>query len=426
MFLINLAYKWGSFEDADPHGAILLCSGLSIEDIRHRDLSDRGVDFKLIDPQLYLSGLTPGASRIRCSRLVTYPWFCDDPPCYDTDTMNRRVWPDLGPDELANKWQELPTDATAIARRAQACIDYQLEQAVSALILPAPLCTDPTAGFAAQLDWLRSGASAAAGAQVPVLATVALAESCLAERDPMDNDLLETIADNITAMPGIDGAYLVIDRTGSQHWRIRSLNTSVSLLLLVAEIGASEGAQVVVNFADSLGFACLGLGATAFASDYAVTARTLDRNSMVDDGYGVALPRVYGHGTVADYYPQRDLFNRVRPRRLLHLFESERTPFSDDLFDALDAGRSPELLPQWAETANNTAQARLHYVRRIAAATAGLPDDADQRREQVFRWLQDAERDAGYIATRCREDALEADSEHVPVWRQAYESVMER
>jgi hypothetical protein len=424
MFLVNWGAREGDVTPDGPHGLVLLASSLNREDMVRREFPTQGADIVVIDPQLYLaSGLDPEDCGGACGRLVTHAWFTDGTTDFDSSAMDRRTWARQVRDGAAELWDPLPGDEAGVRRRAVACIQFQLSQGVSHLVLAAPGCEDPTSDFQEQLAWTRIGLEAAANCDAPILATVCLSQSCLGLRPPEQNPLVQIVADNLTAVEGLSGVYLVVNTTGSDDVRVKDLWAAEALLYLCREISRVAGMQVIVNFADLLGMACLGAGATAFATGYAANRKRLNAADLVDRSGGWSLPKFYSHRTICDYYPERDL-SRIRDAGLLRLLASDETVPSQDLLGALRAGDPVSALPAWRESRNNVTAARLHLIARVSAATRGLPTDLNDRRGAILEWLEDAERDGGYLEARFREARLNTDFGHLGVWRAAFQRIV--
>lgn len=423
MFFLNWGARGGDLPDDAPHGLVLLPSGLSREDMLRRSLPTDEVEQLLIDPQLYLADLAPDDCQVTCARLVSYPWFTDESTDFDSGEMNRREWQRGLQGDLDSLWAPVPDDRDGIRRRAAACVQFQAEQGVTSLVLPAPVCNDAGGDFSQQLEWLRIGMEEATDSGVPALATLCFSQACMSVHSPEENPLLQVVAENVSQIDGLEGVYLTVDVTGRDDARVRDLCTAESLLYLSQELGRTCGLRVVVNFADMLGFACLGAGADAFATGYFSSRKRLSLNDLAERSGGRAYPKFYSHATVSDYLPQRDLV-RVRDEGLLRYLAADQTPYSEDLFDVLSTGDAPDVLPRWAETINNTTAARLHFLSRVRRAVDGLPADTEDRRLAIMEWLQDAERDVEYLERRFDDDPLEADFAHVRVWRAAYQRIV--
>src|SRR5260221_12367642 len=57
-------------------GGIVLASGLPRHTLERRELDEwPHLKRRLLDPQMYLTGLAPSNAREACTKLISYPWF---------------------------------------------------------------------------------------------------------------------------------------------------------------------------------------------------------------------------------------------------------------------------------------------------------------------------------------------------------------
>jgi hypothetical protein len=146
---------------------------------------------------------------------------------------------------------------------------------------------------------------------------------------------------------------------------------------------------VFVNFADVFGVACVGLGASGFATGPSQSLRRLSLAAFLDEGGGLPLPHLYSHRTVAEFLPERELEVIARLNYLRRV--TDITAHSRDLFQALTRGRSAAEVAAWAESKNNVAAAARHFVSRmIAEGAAYAAISPAQRFTRAESWLDDA------------------------------------
>jgi len=115
-----------------------------------------------------------------------------------------------------------------------------------------------------------------------------------------------------------------------------------------------------VNYAESLGLACLAFGAEAYGTGYATKERRLAVSDHVKRGGGFALPKFYSKNVILDLRPEDDL-ERFQKAELA-LLNSDKTPASEPLLNALKAGKKTGVVVPWRQAKNNVAAAELHYL----------------------------------------------------------------
>ncbi len=163
---------------------------------------------------------------------------------------------------------------------------------------------------------------------------------------------------------------------------------------------ASFGYEFVfVNFADVFGVACIGLGASGFATGPSQSLRRLSLAAYLDEGGGLPLPHLYSHMAVAEFLLERELEVIARLNLLRRV--TDITPHSRDLFHALTRGRGAASVAAWAESKNNVAAAARHFISRmIAEGAAYAALTPVQRFTRAESWLDDAVVNQDFLSRR--------------------------
>lgn len=404
MFLLNVGWTWSLATDVEEvRGAVFLAA--NNPHLRFTRNAGPDLDRLLIDPQLYLAGLDRGTCGKACGRLATHPWFCvPDLPAYNSGTLGVREWQKQVEAIAAAQWPGKAPVGDQIPESSRAAIQCQLNFGCTHVILPAPLVEEREDEGATLGTWLDAGIDAADELEVgqPLLATVALSEATLNEEAFSAGGFLDAIVDHVTARQGVAGVYIVIAQAGpSQHpFNTRPLVLRSYLHLSMA-FRAAGVQTVLVNFADTFGLVCAGVGATDFASGSSQTQRRLSLAAFRDEGGGIALPHFYSHRVIGEFTTEGDLGLIVRGgafRRVL-----DETQASQDLLEALSSGGSAAAVPAWAESQNNLTAASRHFVARLALEGQRYRRHPQKRRENLVRdWLEEAEGSVLYLRQRLK------------------------
>jgi hypothetical protein len=402
MFFLNVGYRrhlTAAEERLD--GALYVASGNDLLRLSGGQRSEHGA--MLFDPQLYLSTLDAAECSRVCARLATYQWFgVPGLPPFDSNATTRRDWMTQVQNLVVGQWPGRPaTEDDAIDEACLNAISFQLELGCTQIILPSPLLTEPADEGGAQSQWLDGALRMAelVAPEEPLLATVALRDSVLTEDAFTAGGLLDTVADQVTARPGLAGVYIVIEQTAQQHPFDTPDRVLRAYLRLCRAFAAGGYATVLPNFIDVFGLACVAVGATGFANGPSHALRRLCPSSFRDEGFGVALPHFYSHRIIGELLPEQDL-DRIANHRLLARVR-DLTPHSQALMDALARGGSAANLVQWAESRNNQTTSSKHFIRRLLMEEFGLQEmGADDRLERIRDWLIDADATATYVARR--------------------------
>jgi hypothetical protein len=376
-------------------GAVVMASGVPSHTLwrrKRRSLAHGGL-FEappprlLFDPQVYLSSLQPEQCRSVCANLVSYPWFvAEDASEFDSKKQRQREWKKAAREEVVSLWRPPQADRKSIERAVNACTELQLRMQCEALILPSPLTRNPSTDYSLELEWLDVGIERAKALSVsqPILATIAISDTCLSGIAPLENALLETIVDQVSARP-VDGAYFVLEQANERGYSCVNEDTIGSVLRAISDLKTGGLRKLVVSYCGLAGLAALCVGADAWVSGWRRSERRLQLKDM-EDQTARAFSAYYSHQLAAEINVQKDL-PRILGAELLDALADETEESRPLLASMRQTGRPPI---NW--TGQNIKAARTHFMTAVIRETAlvsGLPDDA-ARRAYASNWLAGA------------------------------------
>lgn len=385
MFALNLSYNLGVADDVDGlKSAIALAAG----NYEYRLDSLPEFPKLLIDPQLYLSGLDVKLCKNVCEKLATYSWF------------QIPGIPKLQPNQKKAEYQELVSAAietnwksTVPSNVYDSCstsIQYQVLKKCSQIILPSPLITAREDEAAAQAAWLDEGLKAATDLDTvqPLIATVAIDEQILNSTCFLPGGYLDTLVDQYTARPGIAGVYIVISQTHKRQPYASSDLVNHAYMSLVKKFASSGLENIIVNFADLFGIACIGAGATLVATGNSQSSRTLSFKNFEPSTGGMALPHFFSRYSLSEYLSEAEL-SIVAQKKLLRRIE-DVTVYSKPLIDALKSGSTAASVPAWAESRSNVTASKKHFLKCLCELLNSIRLQTD-RKAYIRNMLEDAE-----------------------------------
>jgi hypothetical protein len=401
-FYANVGYKFQLEPSIHPNGSIIPASTLAMHTLERRRFDSRYPHLanRLFDPQLYLAGLDPAASRKVCTKLATYPWFgISGLRPYDSKEQTQTQWKKASEARIHKLWPKVaPADPAVIREAVRQCIEFQVRIGCSSVILPSPLTIDPGTDYSAELEWLDAGLDYARQEHpisVPVFATVAVSDGCLRFVDPTQNALLDLILDSVSAR-AVDGVYIVVEQNAepSEARHCGSSTTLLSILHLTHLFAHDARVRVGVNFIGFFGLACEAAGAEFWASGW---YRSLLRCRLADhmEG-GRAFPMYWSFPAALEVNMASD-FDQLVGAGILGAIQ-DVTPASQGLIAAARNGRSAQSVPTWRYAMSNIGAAQEHFM--ISAVNGetelvGLPEAG--KLHFVTRWLTDAAQHATQI-----------------------------
>jgi hypothetical protein len=373
----------------------------------------------LFDPQLYLAELDVNQATAQCTKLATYPWFgVKGLSPYDKRKQTQAEWKRRADRRIPSIWPASPPSAIAeIQTGVRACIDLQVRLDCEAVILPSPLTHDPTSPYDSEIVWLDEGlAYARTKTTKPVYATVALADVCLRYTLPEGNSLLDLIADVVSAR-GADGVYLVVEQGSEPQDARQCANSRVlgSVLRLIHLLKHDCSLAVVVNFLGAFGVVCQAVGAVGWSCGW---YKSLHRLRLADQGApGRAYPSYWTKAGAFDVSVDADFDKLVRAGLLAEI--ADRTPASEGLLTAAEAGVSSNDVGAWAYAPSNVTTCTEHYFHSAIASDAALRAVTPGKGlAHVEDWLTQA------ASTAARAQALlgggcKSKTNHVQAWLEA-------
>jgi len=407
MFALNEGYQWFSTNFTNLQGAVYLAAGNDAE--RMRRSPQANFTWKIFDPQLYLAGLSGSESAKICARLASYPWFgIDGTPEFDSGAQTRVAWQQGVQEFVKKNWRGSAPDEDERLSCSAAAVSFQADLGCTHILAPAPLIAEREDEAESCALWTDAALQAATELDIgqPVIATVAVSEGVLNDASFNEGGYLDTIVDQVVSRDGLGGVYLVVAQTQPRH-PLSAPSIVTRTYAHLTRAFANFGYEFIfVNFADVFGIACLGLGASGFATGRSQALRRLCLAAMLDDGGGLPLPHLYSHRAVAEFLPEREM-EAIAQRNLLPRVR-DITTYSQDLFQALNAGEEISTITPWAETKNNVATAAKHFIARMITEGSAYSDlTVDDRHARATAWLAGAmnnqqalvERLAGFLDT---------------------------
>lgn len=345
----------------------------------------------LLDPQLYLAVLDVNQCPEQCAKLSTYPWFgVPSAAVYDSEEQTQKDWMDESIGTIRARWPgRPPSDPAIIKHAAEDCVDLQIGRGCEAIILPSPLTHDVGSGYEDELAWLDAGLKyARTKTDLPLLATIAINDSCLRYTDPEHNQLLDLISDAVSAR-GVDGVYLVVEQ-GSEAADTRqcgNVRTLASVLHLVHAFARESALTVVTNFLGMFGVACFAAGAGIWSCGW---YKSLHRLRLADQGApGRAYPSYWSTPAATDIHLDANFDTLVTAGMLSAV--ADRTPAAARLLAAAARGVSSMNVAEWSYQQSNVSACTEHFFQAAMAFDGKLQTmDDSQRIAEVDRWLTGA------------------------------------
>lgn len=409
-------------------GSIIIPSLKPLDMLQSKNLDEVSYfDRRLLDPQMYLAELDPERCSNRCTKLATYQWF--DVGELDTQRTSghrgMQKWLQKSKRIIGEHWSgAIPTNEERTAA-IQLCLETQRSLGCEALILPAPLTSEPGSNLFTETSWLDEGLAIGRGEyDLPLIATVAISDLCLRQIDPIDNPLLDSFLDQVTARQP-DGVYLVLELATEQGYYCTSQNTVGSLLRLVDSFRQAGVPRVVINYWTTAGMIALAFGADTWCTGYYLSERKFSRTECEDKTTpAAAYPAFYSHPLAGEIHLKGDL-DQIVDEGLLDLV-ADITPFSADLIRGLRKGFAVSDVPDWVHSRNNVTTAKGHFATVMARETAVIEArDEAGRLEYVEKWLSAATR----LATKLiaiEDIAPRTELTHQRSWLRAFNRHMER
>lgn len=405
------------------HGVIFLPSSNYSERVSREALNQQPI--VLFDPQLYLATLDRTNCTKVCGRLSSYPWFNvpDTPNCGDYDGLNK--WHSALTEHAKTNWPGRPPEGDDILTACIESLRFQEGLGCGQIILPTPLIADPSGEGGILATWLDEAQRAIRDeeAEGTFLATVALDESAITENFFERHALLDAVVDQVTARSLINGVYIVVSQSTPRHplkAPICVYKAYIALSKAFADVGMQ---QIIVNFADIFGIACVGIGATAFGTGWSQTRRRLSPASMADRAWGRVYPHFYSHSVIREFLPKTQL-DSIASSGALWIVE-DVSPFSERLMETLGSGGSANDLISWEESNNNVSTSKAHFIYRLAEVGRELSAlrGRESRLSQVHAWIENAWMRNDFLQQRLGVDSSYGEGANAKEWLGLIDSV---
>jgi hypothetical protein len=404
-------------------GGIIIPSGIASHTLTRRALTQPNLQRRLLDPQVYLSHLQPDRCRAACAILASYPWFLPEGiAAFDSGQQKQSEWRAATEATIVQHWRGTPQTANEIRESVDLCIAFQRDLGVEALILPSPLTNNHASDYSREAQWLEIGVerSEELAPDLPVLASIAISDTCLRGFAPQDNSLIDIVLDQVTARAPW-GAYVVIEQANETTYNCTSENTVGALLRLVQGLKAGGLERVVVAYAGTAGLMTLAAGADAWATGWYRSERRL-RLADFEQTEGRAMPAYYAQPAATEFHLANDL-TRVRDAGMLDLVR-DYTDESQQLLTALDNGLTPDDVPAWRPTQGNITAAYSHYVKAMIRETATISGLASADQVTYTReWLHAATAAASGLY-QIGSFNPRTELNHQRAWRDAFAAVL--
>lgn len=350
-------------------------------------------------------------------------------PDFDSGAQKIKEWEaDVEGDMEDGSWDpNLPSEIGLIQDCIRAAFEFQRDIGCTKFIAPAPSVEDyEEASLDRQLQWMEAADSVAEDMGLEsFLLSLAVQDYLLS---PVLNPALRAILDNL----------LNYERAGLYFTPIRNVNSkrvvdsgACSACLYISKVVSEAGREVWFNGIDDLGYLCVSLGATGFATGPYSKQRRVYLPDLASQ-MGKRFPKFYSHSLIADFHTGRDL-RAMQGARLLRYFNADVTDASRDLHQWMKVastiapgGMLPSLPGPWIDNQNNDGTAHTHRLQLLNARTGELELlDFDSAASSALKWLQDALAAYSLAQNQIGVGVLDDDFRHLQVWLEAFEQSLD-
>lgn len=432
MFLLNRGSSLKFESTLSIDGIVATASGLNKEQLERQKTLPTS-KFFLFDPQLYFHNQPKDKYKKLFSTLSSYSWYNPNPPEFDSTIINITTFKKQIKDDRLYRQVTLPKTSAEIQSAITSCLDYQTALGVSYYILPTTLVCDSEDCFSEQLKWINEGISLSEGFDKPRLISLCISEDIM-KKSLEESTILQIIIDNLTTYESIDGFYISLARKSDIQYMLDE-NVIKSTLELCYHLGHNMGKQVFLNSLDTLGFLGLAVGASSIISGYTNKEKRLFFNDYIDKDKqgGPALPHFYSFSFIGDLFSDRDM-SKINQAGVLNLMSNDITPYSKELFDALE--KNIEVAKtDWKETKSNVTLAKLHRYELLARKTHEiLKLDMTSRIYYVKNWLNSAMKNilkfesalTSYPLLFTDSKRLSENFDHIEIWEKCFDDFIKK
>lgn len=425
-FYINMGYKFSLPSGVNPDGIIMLGSKIAKHTLERRKgkldkttiLSNR-----YFDPQLYMSSIDAYECSDDCVKLSSYPWFgTKNVQAYESDEFSQKQWKENAKKTILNSWLgRTLEDPTIIQQTVKECIDFQNMIGCAGIILPSPLTFDLSTDYGIELMWLDQGLEylRSANINLPIFATVALADSCLRLQDPSSNQLIQLILDSVSARE-VNGVYFLLEQ-GNERLDTRYMANSRSLesALYMTHVFANVcHLRVITNFFGPFGLALEAAGAEAWASDWYKSLVRFRLGDIPKPAIAISWPSFWSYALAADISLDSE-FELLIKAGLQNKIE-DITPASENLFRGVSNGVPVSQIIDWRYAKANVTAAIEHYeYSAIQAENLHKNYSGKNKLDFVEKWLTNAVDIADQIK-RILPRPLKTRLDHIYAWKDSF------
>jgi hypothetical protein len=411
-------------------GTVVFPAAKPLDKMIGKDLDD--VEYyqrRLLDPQLYLYPLDPALCSVKCTNLMTYPWFDPGDLATNRTTSVRAMqkWIRKARGMVHDHWPTALPAGQARIDAVRAAFATQDSIGCEALIIPAPLTTDLNSNLGAEVEWLDDGiAIGRAEFNRPLIASIAISDRALRDLDPYDNRLVDTFLDQVTAREP-DGVYIVVEVSGEAGYYWTSQGTVGALLRLVDGLKRGGIPRVIVNYATVAGLLAFAVGADTWCTGWYQSERRLKLDDFINKPPDPisSYPAFYSHRLAGEIH-MRDDFDRLMVEEGLFGELADETRYSSQLLEAVRKGLASSSVYDWQFVKSRVTFAKAHFSSAMARESATLAAlNGDERLRYADLWLGNALR----LAVRL--NAVEhlhprTEIRHQRSWRRAFDAFVDK
>lgn len=421
-------YRYANpLRDGSPNtldqGTLIQAAGMASHRLERSKFREPFQQYRLFDPQLYLSTLDAGECSDTVAKLASYPWFgVTGVPPFDSGEMTQAEWKEEHAPTLIRKWtRRLPSTRSGIARATAECLEFQQRIHCAALISPAPLRLSTSGVGDMETEWWDASIASRTrlAPDMPLLLTLALSDPILRDQEPKENPVLRQLTAELSARRHeIDGVFLVVAQSSVDEYTVSNGYVASSMLQLIGDLSQRANLRVVVGYQGVIGAALLAAGAESWSTGY---YRSLRRLRLADyvTRTGRSFPRFASRKLGGDLGVERfiDILWRNRQRDLI-----TETEASKDLLKALRAGKSVYDVVDWQYRSANVKAASSHYHCVVADLAREMSERASGAGATACgRWLAQAARSAEQIRSLPEFDSSMAEAAHQRAWSRAFD-----
>jgi len=429
-YFINYGAEYNGDASDKPQGGLLRGGEIGRQKLQTQILQPRPL-ILWFDPQLYLFQLRINAGRtirlIKC--MNTFPWFGMAEREQESGEFSLQqpvVNEDL--DYFSNLWEQKIDQQWELVVKGAVKLQRDLALAPERIILPMPLISDPTASLDDEWRLLDEAIDHANryAPLTPKVASLPLADSFLMHREPIENQQLESIVENVAVRSDkLAGVYIPLIQTQEARERLCDEKIAGSLLRMARLFGAKTDVKATFNFTESFGAVCKAFGADGYASGYAIRHRRFalkDYERSSGGSTGLTYPKFFSLKMCVDLRP--DDLELLAQAGALEMLSIDETPASANLFAGLRAGAPVADILGWAPAPKAYLTGKVQYYEQQVRLHALLTNP-----ETAIEWLSEAKAQWNSVRRILKETphfqfANHTNGEHLDVWLKAAQSAL--